>query len=89
MNLHVEKPPHTNDELIWFKESQVFDIFTFLSFLEAFSHTPESNTDPLKHQKRIFEIGLKAQDPSHLVDLVEIYLPNRLSSRKIHYESTF
>ena len=72
MNLRVENPPHTNQELIWFRESQVFDIFMFFSFSWAVSHNPESNTDPLKHQKRIFEIGLKAQDPSHLVDLVKL-----------------
>ncbi len=24
---HVEKPPHANYELIWFRESPVFDIF--------------------------------------------------------------
>ena len=25
---HVENPPHANYELIWFRESPVFDIFT-------------------------------------------------------------
>ena len=85
---HVENPPHANYELIWFRESPVFDIFT--SGVRGVS--PEVRTfsgSTLKRLKWFFEAAFEPRDYQNIDLHVAEHHLDRLLYGFVHYESRF